>query len=188
MKERAVYLLVFLFAFAIVTGGMFVMNDKYENMFKFDFRDRHALLLEQHIQDSLKIVQDSVKKKMTQDSLARLQNPDSLQVQQAQQQNPTQAGPAANQPQAESKNAFTASVAEPVNAKAKAERDSLYAKRIRQTVQLYETMDAKQIAKVLQTYTDSEAHDIIFAMKKKKAGEVLSQLSPDFVHRITKVQ
>jgi flagellar motility protein MotE (MotC chaperone) len=191
MKERIVYLLIFIFAFALVTGGMFVTNDKYENMFRFDFRDRHALLVEKHMQDSIKIVQDSIRNKMVQDSIARKNNPDSLQAEQAQQlQPPAEAEQAANangKPD-DKKNAFASSVAVPVNAKLKAEKDSIYARKIRQTVQLYETMDAKQVAKVIQTYNDDIAHDIIFAMKKKKAGEILSLLSPDLVHRITKVQ
>lgn len=193
MKEKIVYLLVFMFAFGAVTGGVFVMNDKYENMFKFDFRDRHGLLVEKHIQDSLKIVQDSIHNKMVQDSIARANMPDSLKQQAAQlepqqEQVKQELKQNSKNPSEEKNNQFAASVANPVTAKMKAERDSAYAKKIRQTVQLYETMDAKQVAKVIQSYNDDVAHDIIFAMKKKKAGEVLSQLSAEQVHRITKVQ
>jgi flagellar motility protein MotE (MotC chaperone) len=49
-------------------------------------------------------------------------------------------------------------------------------------------MDPKDAAKVIQKYSDNEARELIYKMKKNKAAAILSNLNPDFVNRITKVQ
>jgi flagellar motility protein MotE (MotC chaperone) len=54
------------------------------------------------------------------------------------------------------------------------------------TVKLYEKMDAEQVAKVIQEFSDNKARDIIYSMKKKKAAEVLSYLTPELVYRYSK--
>ena len=190
MKEKVVYLLIFAFAFILVTGAMFVMNDKYENVFHLDFRDRQAVMIDKHIQDSVKVVQDSIKNKMVQDSIARKEHPDSVFAANPNAQ-PETAGGAPESVAGKSddkQNQLASSVAAPLNAKAKAEKDSSYAKWKRQTVKLYEAMDAKQIARVLPTFSDDVARDLLYSMKNKKAGEVLTLLSPDVVHRLTQAR
>ncbi len=169
---------------------MFVMNDKYENMFHFDYRDRHALIIEKRMQDSVKAVQDSIRGKFVQDSIARAQHPDSVFATSPTDQPGTPEGlpGKAAAPADEKQNGPMAAIAAPLSAKAKAEKDSSYAKWKRQTVQLYDAMEAKQIARVLPSFSDDVARDLVYSMKKKKAAEVLSLLSPDVVHRLTRAQ
>jgi len=67
-------------------------------------------------------------------------------------------------------------------------RDSTYKSWLKKTVALYEAMDSKKVAKIILTYSDNIAKDIVYAMKKKKAAEILSQLTPETVNRITRVK
>lgn len=63
-----------------------------------------------------------------------------------------------------------------------------YKEWTKKTAGLYEVMDSKHAAKIIQNYSDNVARDIIYAMKKKKAADILSQLNPDVVQRIIKVK
>ena len=59
---------------------------------------------------------------------------------------------------------------------------------IRKTSKLLEEMEPKKAAKVLSNYSDNEARELIYAMKQKKAAEILSILDPIFVNKITSSQ
>jgi flagellar motility protein MotE (MotC chaperone) len=67
-------------------------------------------------------------------------------------------------------------------------KDSTYKSWLKKTVTLYEAMDSQKAAKIILTYSDNIAKDIVYSMKKKKAAEILSQLSPETVNRITRVK
>ncbi len=187
MKDKLGYILIFGFAFVIVTGMMFVMNAKYENMFRFDTRDRAAVAMEKKMQDSIKVVQDSSRAKAVKDSLARLDNPDSLVAGNAEKSSGNLSAETEKHSEGSS-SPLSASVATAAKAKLKAEKDSIYAMWKRETVKLYEVMDANQIAKVLPSFSDDVARDLIYSMKKKKAAEVLSLLSPEMIHKLTRAQ
>ena len=49
-------------------------------------------------------------------------------------------------------------------------------------------MEPKRAAKVIANYSDNEARELIYAMKQKKAAEILSLLDPVFVNKITSSQ
>lgn len=67
-------------------------------------------------------------------------------------------------------------------------KDSVYNKWIKNSVKLYETMDSKKAAKIIQGYNDNIARDIIFSMKKKKAAEIIAEFKPELVNRIISVE
>lgn len=64
-------------------------------------------------------------------------------------------------------------------------QDSVYQAWIKNTVKLFEAMDAKKAAKIITNYSDNVATDIIYKMKKKKAAEILTQLDPQTVIKLT---
>lgn len=66
--------------------------------------------------------------------------------------------------------------------------DSSYNLWIKQTAKLYESMDPQKAAKIIQSYSDNVARDIIYTMRQKKAAEVLSELNPDTANRITRAR
>lgn len=65
------------------------------------------------------------------------------------------------------------------------EKDEKYTTWLKSTVKMYEAMNAKQAAKYIQKFSDSEARDLIYAMKKKKAAEVLANLDEETVTKLT---
>ena len=69
----------------------------------------------------------------------------------------------------------------------KSKKDTVYTNWIKQTVKLYESMDSRKAAKVIQGYSDNIARDILLKMKKKKAAEILAELKPEVVTRIISV-
>lgn len=66
--------------------------------------------------------------------------------------------------------------------------DSAYISWKKQTAALYELMEPKKAAKIIQNFSDNIARDILYTMKKKKAAEILAQLNPETANRITKAQ
>ena len=66
--------------------------------------------------------------------------------------------------------------------------DSAYLSWKKQTAALYELMEPKKAAKIIQNFSDNIARDILYTMKKKKAAEILAQLNPETANRITKAQ
>ena len=68
--------------------------------------------------------------------------------------------------------------------KAKAEAE--YNDWVKNTAGLYDLMDSKKAAKIIQKLSDNEARDILYAMKKKKAAEILAELSPEVATRFTR--
>lgn len=67
-------------------------------------------------------------------------------------------------------------------------RDSAYFAWKKQTASLYEMMEPKKAAKIIQNFSDNVARDILYSMKKKKAAEILAQLNPETANRFTKAQ
>ena len=56
--------------------------------------------------------------------------------------------------------------------------DSAYAKEIKGTAKLLESMSAENAAKILQNLKLSEARQVLMAVKKKQAGKILSAMEP----------
>ncbi len=77
---------------------------------------------------------------------------------------------------------------QPDKSKEAIKKDSAYKAWVKNTVKLYEAMDSKKAAKIIQSYSDNIARDIIFSMKKKKAAEIIAELKPEVANRIISVQ
>jgi flagellar motility protein MotE (MotC chaperone) len=67
----------------------------------------------------------------------------------------------------------------------KQKRSEEYVSWVKNNAKLLSEMDSGMAAKILQNYSDNIAKDLIYAMKKKKAAEILSYLSPEKVAKIT---
>ncbi|MCL5028265.1 MAG: hypothetical protein M1480_04490, partial [Bacteroidetes bacterium] len=70
----------------------------------------------------------------------------------------------------------------------KTKPDSSYIVWKNQTAKLYESMDPQKAAKIIQSYSDNVARDIIYSMRQKKAAEILSELNPETANRITRAK
>ncbi len=205
MKAKIIYIVAFLAAFAFTTAGIIYFNSQFKDIFKFDFTPVKNKLTPPAISDTTKLtygqivtLQNQLKNELL-DSLRTIYqkpNPDTIYanqqadsvlfdslkilesaLQKSQKENPKKKVNAK----------LVSSVAEaPIkNIAAKSKNDSSYVQWTKQTAKLYESMDAVQAAKIIQSYSDNVARDIIYSMKQKKAAEILSALNPETANRIT---
>lgn len=198
-------------AFLMTTGALIILNQNYENIFKLDFspaRSRKATLpvsmtgnspinmagnekldikileaqLKQKILDSL----DGESKKTVQNTTSQkeAQLPDNTKSgnKQAAVQNNDKKSQGASEQKKEVKTAETP------KDDSRARQDSSYAKWKKEMVKIYESMDSKTAAKIIQKLNDNQARDILFSMKKKKAAQIIAELSPDTANRLTRIQ
>lgn len=197
MKEKLIYVLSFVLAFALVTGALIYLNSTFRNIFAFDFTSIHVNNLSgiaSAAKDSSKVLQtqtqpaafDSVKSSQQiakagtsvtapKDSTANLKN--SSAIAETKKIEKQQTMPVNKQvtesPKAVALREFDKTI-----------KDSTYKSWIKKTVKLYEEMDAKRAAKVILGYSDNIARDILFSMKKKKAAEILTEFKPEVATRI----
>jgi flagellar motility protein MotE (MotC chaperone) len=239
VNARVIYIGAFVLAFLLVTGGVYYLNTKYNNIFAFDFSPAKEEPAQKKDAGKDKKEEKPKEKKEEKKTEPEKQEQNQQAVQQPQedqtaiapvflpqepsasnlkpltaveQKKDNNAKPDENKALLDSINHLNKKLKELMAkkdvAKAKeserqaiadslkkiemavlAERqDSTYKSWLKKTVILYEAMDAKKAAKIILTYSDNIAKDIVYSMKKKKAAEILAQLNPETVNRITRVK
>ncbi|MCK9210204.1 MAG: hypothetical protein M0P61_05125 [Ignavibacteriaceae bacterium] len=213
MKNNIIYIGTFVAAFLLITGAFIFLNSYYVDIFHFNFAQvkvtpkklpvkissvDSALLKE--MKSALKEMKsdllDSLKSVNKQNNPVPLTNRasndsiliDSLnkyivQIVKDAKKNQLQAQD--KKKGATEKAALVVSTAEIA---ASIKHDSSYFSWKKQTASLYEMMEPKKAAKIIQNFSDNIARDILYSMKKKKAAEILAQLNPETANRITKAQ
>ncbi len=202
MKDKLIYIMILLITFILVTGAMYYGASNYKNIFALDFASVEPDSLQsktekpavtenkQTAQIPVIAKNDSVKNSLASDRVSP--EPADVKIsasafsdssnaifeelrkikemlRQKDQTAPVQA----SAPDLTKKNSM---------------KDSVYNKWIKNSVKLYETMDSKKAAKIIQGYNDNIARDIIFSMKKKKAAEIIAEFKPELVNRIISVE
>jgi flagellar motility protein MotE (MotC chaperone) len=243
VKNKIIYISVFLTAFILTSGTVIYLNSRYSNIFKFDFRPAETL---SSVTDTLnspqKFPNDSLlstkpanidtKKTLDADSLRRAalekraamdrRTADSLytaalnkfkdsskteavpeKINKTNKTLPAQQKTGLNlikeitSPEISKSDiplTKTTGTTEPVTGNSEivsnnsTKEDTLYTKWMKSTAKLYENMEPKKAAKIIASYSDNMARDIIYTMKKKKAAEVLAELNPEFASRITRMK
>ena len=242
MKNRIIYISVFLAAFILTSGTIIYLNSHYSNIFKFDFKPKGALtsvadslnkknkadslltkspntdsgriaaadslqksLTDKRTADSvyaaaLNKLKDSTKtaklpdKKMTQSPIQHEQKKDLIQKKETLSPEITKPEKTLTENPDEKRLTENTDQKEPINETPKLTplnteaNDSLYTKWMKSTAKLYENMEPKKAAKIISTYSDNMARDIIYTMKKKKAADILAELNPEFASRITRMK
>ncbi|MFA8341672.1 MAG: MotE family protein [Rhodothermaceae bacterium] len=183
MGSKLSIFLVFVITFIGVAGAVYFLNQKYNNIFVGDFRPAPNMKdintdLEERVDsldqyyvrtkiDTFFIYQDTTLISQLEDAqklIADLQN------------------------QIVEKEKTIKNIEGKISAvteKTTTNQDSVKQAWLTATVKLIETMDAKRAARIIENYNTDLARDIIYKMKKKKAGEILSQLKPDLVTNLT---
>ncbi|MDH7604716.1 MAG: hypothetical protein QHH13_07435 [Melioribacter sp.] len=196
MKEKIIYGFAFTAAFIIVTLLMIYAASNYRNVFTFDFTpvsniqatksDVPPVNLSKNISKLRKELIDSLqayKEKSAYDVLSMNVKDsvliDSLRILLEELKR--------LKAEKEAKQVVPVNV-QPDKNKEAIKKDSAYKVWIKNTVKLYEAMDSKKAAKIIQSYSDNIARDIIFSMKKKKAAEIIAELKPEVANRIISVQ
>ncbi len=204
MNNKIIYAVAFLGAFLLTTSAVIYLNNNYKDIFRFNFTpvqkeetvnnnsdaatSQSVLELKDFIQNELKNelfdslrtmytdrLNDTVYTKVLQDStlIDSLKNIHQVITNLDQQLAKQETDIKTNQ--------------ENFN-KSKKSSDSAYVAWTKQTAKLYEAMDSKRAAKIIQSYSDNVARDILYSMKQKKAAEIMSELNPETANRITQAK
>lgn len=185
MKNVFAYGIIFLLAFALVTGAIFYLNTKYTNIFALDFTQDTG---GQNKNNKTGVSADSLKTDLPAlTDTAAIAN--DLTINTVNEKNAAPTEPNSNINRTIEQQTLTDNPMLPkTNNKDSAKKDSVYQAWLRETVKLYEAMDSKKVAKVILAYPDNIARDLILRMRKKKAAEVLSEFQPEVVTRLISVQ
>lgn len=199
MKEKIIYIVSFLLAFAFVTGLLIYLNSSFKNIFAFDFspanqtvteikkpaqpyqtnvQPKDSTILSSAFIDSLKQTVDTTSIKTTTVTLKDSNAVQTIKKKLAEEIKPSFAN-------LQSKLADSIKTAQ--SAKMLAKRDSTYRLWVKNTGKLYESMDTKKAAKIIQGYSDNIARDLLLTMKKKKAAEIIAEFKPETATRIISV-
>jgi flagellar motility protein MotE (MotC chaperone) len=193
MKGKIIYAVVFGGAFVLITLIMIVLNNDFKNVYAFDFspvkpaqvtqsqvnpynyKEAFGQMLKElksQMLDSIKTIKyvtnDSVQNRKADSILT-----DSINILKTRLENTV------NQ---------DSLVKSELLSKNNVKSDSTYRIWTKKTAALYEAMDSKKAAKIIQNYSDNVARDILYSMKKKKAAEVLANLNPETANRMTRIQ
>jgi flagellar motility protein MotE (MotC chaperone) len=182
VKNKIIYIFLFLIAFLFTTGAVVFLNSIYKNIFRNDFR-LATVSDTAGVKDSTKTLNASLNGGIS-DSLRAL-NPgkyqDSLHASNSKDSTSTDS-------LKQSANLAAQEVEQLPGGNTKTKPDSSYIVWMKQTAKMYESMDPKKAAKIIQSYSDNIARDIIYSMRQKKAAEILSELNPDTANRITRAK
>jgi flagellar motility protein MotE (MotC chaperone) len=194
MKNTIIYSIIFLIAFGAVTAGLIFINTQYNNIFYFDFTpmaeiQKRELEARKLAQQKAKVTADSIKSikpnleaigDTTQITLSDTAKVENLLTEISNQKGKDSVSTKT------AKTEVKATIVDKNLAKISemAKKDSIYQDWLKQTVKLYENMDTKKVAKIIQGYSDNIARDLILKMKKKKAAEILAEFKPEYVVRI----
>lgn len=198
MASKALYITMFLLTFIIVSGGMIYCSTQYENIFQFNFAPASN-----HAAKSTKVNEDSLKQAAAQQmpkdsaSVPSSQVPTVQTGQTVQTAQPVQlakiAQPEKNKvPGEPGKSDFGKNLKEKemkvagMTAQKENEKDSTYIKWKRSTSKFFEAMDAKKAAQIIRKYSDNTARDLLYSMKRKKAAEIIAELSPEYAAKLTR--
>lgn len=203
MKQGIIYGGTFLFAFVIVTGLLIYLNSSFENIFQFNFAPKSLLQLSDSTRtDSLNVLpteepiaesdstiaQDSI----LLSSLGGVESFDSMNIDKTDSINVKKQIEIPNikkgNEKVDLKNTKTdLSIDQPQIDKPVTQnitQGKEYTEWVQKVTSIYAAMEPKKAAKIIQTYSDNVARDILYNMNKKTAAKVVSELSPETANRI----
>lgn len=197
MQAKIVYIAMFIMAFLFTTAAMYILSNNYKNIFKFDFtpvkdnvvRTKIVKIpgtkvdvgeiksylrnqFQKEIHDSL----SALKKNKGKDTVltALIKEVDSLK-RINKKLDKTQMELAAREKEIQNLKSFQT-----------AKEDSAYIKWKKEMAKVYEQMDPKAAARIIQNMPENSAKDILYSMKSKKAGKIYQELNPEFASRLTR--
>lgn len=195
MKNTLIYITSFLILFFIVTLGIIYLNERYQNIFEFDFtkveEKPNPMLPGNNFQETdFQFIKDYFNNEFRKDILDSIKantliKYDTVYQEILQDQALLDSVRILKRELTQLKTAAGVNETESVDEESSNELSEAW---IKQTAKLIESMDPKNAAKVIRNYSDNEARVLIYSMKKNKAAEILTHLDPNFVNRITKSQ
>lgn len=173
MNTKILTVVLYLAAFILVTIGLIYLNNKYNNIFQFDFSPVIS-------SDSLAVLQkiDSLKKIYGENYLTADTTKKQASTQIEHQKEVKQEAPK-EIPITLSESEKTKKPVEKKEVKSPTQTDQEYLKWKEETVKILEQLDPKKAAKLISTYSDNIGRDLIYSMNKKKAAKIISELDTE---------
>ena len=208
MKQGIIYGGTFLFAFVVVTGLIIYFNSSYENIFQFKFSPKSMAQLSDSTKtdstktDSLNAAQNNELTSLSDSTIVKdsilLSSLGSVEIHDSTTTNKNLNKLDKNKPEnlnqkkgsdiSNPKNILT-NVSEnpqtnvnPITQNVVQGKE--YTEWIQKVTGIYSALEPKKAAKIIQTYSDNVARDILYNMSKKTAAKVVSELSPETANRI----
>ncbi|NWF90386.1 MAG: hypothetical protein HXY50_13110 [Ignavibacteriaceae bacterium] len=209
MKPIIFYAIPFVLAFILVTAAIMYLNSTYQNIFWFDFSPKSSTEL---LSDSTKAAAtDSLKTLLSDnnlsqndslhtDSLLAHNSLDTLNTETTAinkisdntsiiQKEVSDKNTKKNQdlalntksPKLDSIKTGTSTIN---SNSSKTLKDTAYVSWLKNVTSIYEAMEPKKAAKIIQNYSDNVARDILYSMKKKTAAKIVAELNPEIANRI----
>jgi len=183
VKTTITYALVFVFAFIGTSAIIYVLNDKFVNIFRFDFRD--ASILEDATTFQAIAGGDSL---ITVDSLFVEDATDAYNDVEPEENSKTEKKQKSDIAKVKEEITKQKQKIKQLENKFSAKEKEEHKKWLKSTIKMYEAMRSNKAAQLLASIPDKEAREILYSMKKKKAAEVLSNLPTETVIRLTRAK
>ena len=178
MKNTILYSFIFAFAFIGTTYVLYDLNNKFENIFQFDFRLSEELALA----DSL--ASEGLETDLVSDSTNVQDETEKISEQLEKDFNETK------NKLAKTTQELSRREKELVELKKKisTEAETNHTEWLKSTVKLYEEMESVKASELLRSLPSDEARELLYSMKKKKAADILSNLDTETVKRLTRAK
>ena len=177
MKNVILYALIFIVVFAATTAGIYTYNNKYVNMFEFDFRDASKVALA----DSLALKEENAD--LTDSLLVENIHVEKVEdFKDEYKETKVELNKTSNELSKKEKELET--LKKQLEVKKSEEHDEW----LKSTIKLYEEMETSRAGQLLKTIPENDAREIVYSMKKKKAAEILSNLDTETVKRLTRAK
>ncbi len=204
MKNIISAVMAFAVAFVAVTGILILANMHFRNIFAFDFRPRPVKKVVKHKVTFCpkdywrieKFVRDEFKKELLDtlhtmyfkkkiDTVYTVIVKDKALMESVNKAMKTIIKQDAEIKKKDKKIAELEDKIKKEKEREKQKRSEEYVNWVKNNAKLLSEMDSGMAAKIIENYSDNIAKDLIYAMKKKKAAEILSYLPPKKVAKIT---
>lgn len=164
--------------FAATTAGIYTYNNKYVNMFEFDFRDASEVAQA----DSLAL-KEAENINLTDSLLVEnIQDEKAEDFKDEYKETKVELNKTSSELSKKEKELET--LKKQLEVKKSEEHDEW----LKSTIKLYEAMETSRAGQLLKTIPENDARAIVYSMKKKKAAEILSNLDTETVKRLTRAE
>ena len=213
MKKGILYGIPFLFAFVIITGVIVYLNSVCENIFEFNFSprtktqnsiDSTKVDLAGITDQSDEISSNNTNNKTVDDqnsSLSPVKSNNDLSknlpnqistdpIKKSTQQSPPETKdeiPKTTETKSDTVDKSQIPVSQidenkkdPTDEK----KEEEYAKWLKKVAAIYASLEPGKAAKIIQTYSDNVARDILYSMRKKTAAKIVAEFTPETAKRI----
>ncbi len=202
MKNTIIYSAVFITAFIFVTLGIYLFTTLFNNFFRFDFSPPQEQMVTEtneifDLDPSLIEANAVLRNELLTEIISALNERENNQIVLVTEEFKNQITQLEESfsEQLNEKSEQLAEINETIQmretdivSEKETKDDETYSNWLKSTVKMYEAMDSKKAAKIIQKYSDNVAKDILYAMNRKKAAQIMSELNPETVIKLTKIK